>query len=57
MDKSIKQDSLQLGVCYYPEHWNEALWPDDLRRMAVLGIHTVRVFECLEYCAAQGGCI
>ncbi|HPF87182.1 MAG TPA: beta-galactosidase [Candidatus Limiplasma sp.] len=45
MDKSIKQDSLQLGVCYYPEHWNEALWPDDLRRMAVLGIHTVRVFE------------
>lgn len=45
MEKSMKMNALSLGVCYYPEHWDEALWQDDLRRMAAHGIHTVRVFE------------
>ena len=45
MDRLIAMDALQLGVCYYPEHWDEALWRDDLRRMAEHGIGTVRVFE------------
>lgn len=45
MDKSIHLDHLALGVCYYPEHWDEALWADDLRRMKQYGIETVRVFE------------
>jgi beta-galactosidase len=34
-----------LGVCYYPEHWNEALWADDARRMRELGIEFVRIGE------------
>ena len=29
---------LRLGVCYYPEHWNESVWADDARRMRELGI-------------------
>ena len=45
MEKSIRRDALELGVCYYPEHWDESLWRDDLRRMRVHGIGTVRVFE------------
>ncbi len=34
-----------LGVCYYPEHWPEAWWPDDARRMAEIGLTWVRIGE------------
>ena len=34
-----------LGVCYYPEHWPEADWADDARRMVELGIRYVRIGE------------
>jgi beta-galactosidase len=34
-----------LGVCYYPEHWPEAIWDDDAKRMADLGISFVRIGE------------
>lgn len=34
-----------LGVCYYPEHWPEASWPDDARRMADAGLTWVRIGE------------
>ena len=34
-----------LGVCYYPEHWPEAWWADDARRMRELGIAYVRIAE------------
>ncbi len=34
-----------LGVCYYPEHWPEAWWPDDARRMREMGISWVRIAE------------
>ncbi|MEM9334720.1 MAG: beta-galactosidase [Pseudomonadota bacterium] len=33
------------GVCYYPEHWPEAMWADDARRMAELGLEVVRLAE------------
>jgi len=36
---------MKLGVCYYPEHWPESVWPDDARRMRELGISVVRVGE------------
>ena len=36
---------MKLGVCYYPEHWPEALWENDARRMAELGISWVRIGE------------
>ena len=34
-----------LGVCYYPEHWDEALWPEDARRMVETGLSWVRIGE------------
>ena len=34
-----------LGVCYYPEHWPEALWPTDAARMREMGIKQVRIGE------------
>lgn len=36
---------MKLGVCYYPEHWPEAWWPDDARRMAEMGLTWVRIGE------------
>jgi beta-galactosidase len=45
MDKPLALDHLTLGVCYYPEHWDESLWENDLDRMLASGIETVRVFE------------
>ncbi len=34
-----------IGVCYYPEHWPEAMWADDARRMREVGIARVRIGE------------
>lgn len=34
-----------LGVCYYPEHWPEELWPKDAQRMAETGLTWVRIGE------------
>lgn len=45
MAKSIKEETIQLGVCYYPEHWNETLWDDDFRRMRELGFSVIRMAE------------
>ena len=36
---------MHLGTCYYPEHWPEAMWAEDARRMAELGISRVRIGE------------
>ncbi|WP_042300461.1 beta-galactosidase [Paraburkholderia kururiensis] len=36
---------MQLGVCYYPEHWPAHQWESDARRMAELGIARVRIAE------------
>lgn len=43
--QSFKWDKFQVGVCYYPEHWDKTLWRDDLRRMSENGISAVRVAE------------
>ena len=34
-----------LGVCYYPEHWEESQWATDAARMAALGLTWVRIGE------------
>jgi beta-galactosidase len=36
---------MQLGVCYYPEHWPESKWESDARRMAEMGVARVRIAE------------
>jgi beta-galactosidase len=33
------------GVAYYPEHWNEAHWPEDARLMREAGLSVVRLAE------------
>ena len=34
-----------LGVCYYPEHWDESLWTKDALEMHELGLTYVRLGE------------
>lgn len=36
---------MELGVCYYPEHWPESEWPRDAEKMHALGIKKVRMGE------------
>jgi len=36
---------MELGVCYYPEHWPEEWWSDDARAMVAMGISLVRIGE------------
>ncbi|NUU76503.1 beta-galactosidase [Paenibacillus xylanilyticus] len=36
---------VQMGVDYYPEHWDPALWEQDARLMADSGVRIVRVGE------------
>lgn len=45
MTKALRTDAVALGVCYYPEHWDEGLWPDDFRRMREMGISLIRIGE------------
>ena len=34
-----------LGVCYYPEQWDEGLWAEDSARMVAAGLSWVRIGE------------
>lgn len=43
--KLINGKSIDLGVCYYPEHWDRSLWAEDLDRMLAAGLKTVRIAE------------
>jgi beta-galactosidase len=36
---------MQLGVCYYPEHWPEERWASDAARMVDIGLTHVRIGE------------
>ncbi len=36
---------MQLGVCYYPEHWPRSWWAEDATAMAAMGISHVRIAE------------
>lgn len=36
---------MKLGCCYYPEHWPEAWWTEDARRMREMGLSLVRIGE------------
>ena len=45
MEKAMHLDQLTMGVCYYPEHWPEELWPQDINRMLQTGIKIIRIAE------------
>ncbi len=36
---------MELGVCYYPEHWPTEQWPVDAQRMREMNIRWVRIAE------------
>ena len=36
---------IKIAIDYYPEHWDRSMWEDDVRAMAELGVHAVRVGE------------
>ena len=36
---------MTVGTCYYPEHWDEALWAQDLARMQECGVTVIRIGE------------
>jgi beta-galactosidase len=36
---------MQLGVCYYPEHWPQSKWAEDAALMAEMGLSRVRIGE------------
>lgn len=38
-------EKLTFGACYYPEHWDETLWAEDLERMLNAGITMIRIAE------------
>ena len=48
---------MELGVCYFPEHWDRSLWAEDARRMVDLGLSVVRIGEfawsCIEPAPGQ----
>ena len=44
-EQTFRWDRLNLGTCYYPEHWDRSLWQDDLDRMLSAGIQTIRIAE------------
>lgn len=45
MNNWNQENRIRLGVCYYPEHWDQSSWADDLDRMLAAGLETVRIAE------------
>jgi len=45
MSELLNGNRLVMGTCYYPEHWPEKLWKEDLQRMLDTGIEVIRVAE------------
>ena len=42
---NIKSNKLHLGAAYYPEHWPEERWAEDIRLMAEAGFTVARMGE------------
>ncbi len=45
MEEFFNGKEFKLGTCYYPEHWQEDDWANDLVRMKENGISIVRIGE------------
>lgn len=45
MANLLDGSKLTLGTCYYPEHWPETMWKEDLERMLASGIEVIRIAE------------
>ena len=54
MSYLLNGDRIIMGTDYYPEHWDEQLWDQDLDRMHETGIEVIRVAEfCGMYSSLQ----
>jgi len=42
---NISAEQVQIGVVYYPEHWERSMWEPDIRRMQETGVKVVRMAE------------
>ncbi len=40
-----QNQKLYIGAAYYPEHWPETRWPEDVRLMKAAGLNVVRMAE------------
>ncbi len=45
MNDTPQPNKIHFGVAYYPEHWPEERWPEDIRLMKQAGITVVRMGE------------
>jgi beta-galactosidase len=45
MNNILDGTKITIGTCYYPEHWPEQMWKQDLKRMKETGIEVIRVAE------------
>lgn len=45
MRNALDLKRFYMGACYYPEHWDESLWADDLKRMKEMGFDLIRIGE------------
>ena len=45
MEQNKPSQHLHLGAAYYPEHWPEERWPEDIRLMQEAGLNVVRMAE------------
>ena len=45
MENILQGNRMTLGVCYYPEHWEESMWEEDLLRMKESGLEVIRIAE------------
>lgn len=43
--QNFQWNEMTMGTCYYPEHWDKALWEEDLDRMLEAGITVIRIAE------------
>ena len=44
-DRAAAPTRLHIGAAYYPEHWPEERWPEDIGLMRALGLSVVRMGE------------
>lgn len=43
--QNYRWKEMTMATCYYPEHWEEELWTEDIDRMLDAGITVIRVAE------------
>lgn len=44
-EEKSDHSNVQIGVDYYPEHWDEVMWEEDIKLMKETGVRVVRVAE------------